>query len=341
MQKIYTWVSFATAVLFLLSGCSAGNNSTNSQAVGTATQSASVTPDLAATAVTLKTQVAEDTETPVPTATPIPPALETSQIPDTGRVLPVRLTRLLNFDVYDLQDEDLGSVNDFVLDLSKEQVTYLFVDTSGIFELDQEIIPLPWETLDFNVVPADQLLLQGENSLYAGIDRGKIESAPAIDLENLPDFMNPYWDQSLRDYWQTTNVSTATQTVPSPTSTKPAVEASPQRSVFLAQNFLNYSINNQKGEQLGAVEDVILGFRSGEIIYIMVSSGGLLGIGEKWIPVPPDLLRAGSQDGELIFLGTVKDLMEAPNYDLNQLPETNLPGWDDAIVNYWQGIHIE
>lgn len=338
MMKTSFWIALVTSGLLLLSACSPENNSAVTPA---AAQPVTQTPDLAATASYLETRMAEDTHTPVPPATPTRASSETPVSPNEERLSPARLTRLLEYGVRTLEDENLGQIADILLNLDASRATYVLLDTSGIFDLEQNIIPLPWEILEFEAVAGDQALEEVENTFFSAAESAKIENAPSLDLENMPDMTDPDWDLALWEYWEDSLESRPTQPASEPVATESALEAGALAGDLLAQEFLTFTVQNAAGEQVGAVKDAVLQVLTGEVNYVMISSGGVLGIGEKWIPVPPDLLRADREAGALTFQLSVEGLMNAPNYDLNQLPETGEPGWDAEIVEYWDSLHVE
>ena len=57
-------------------------------------------------------------------------------------------------------------------------------------------------------------------------------------------------------------------------------------SVISASKVTGTNVYNTDGDQLGEIHDVMLDKRSGKIAYAVMSFGGLLGIGERYHPLP-------------------------------------------------------
>ncbi|ACB74416.1 PRC-barrel domain-containing protein [Opitutus terrae] len=69
-----------------------------------------------------------------------------------------------------------------------------------------------------------------------------------------------------------------------------------------AQKLIGQDVRNPAGEGLGQVKDLVIDARAGQLVYALVSSGGLLGVGERIRAVPfaafKDTYRA---DGDLVL----------------------------------------
>lgn len=69
------------------------------------------------------------------------------------------------------------------------------------------------------------------------------------------------------------------------------------------------------GERLGEVQSIMIDKISGQVAYVSISFGGLLGIGDKYHPLPWDMLQYDTQlDGYRVDMD-LGDLEGAPSYD--------------------------
>ena len=71
-----------------------------------------------------------------------------------------------------------------------------------------------------------------------------------------------------------------------------------------------------EGEQVGDIENVVLGF-DGRIVAVVVGVGGRLGMGEKLVAVPMDAVTFSRRDGEvrLDIEATREQLKAAPRFE--------------------------
>ncbi len=144
-----------------------------------------------------------------------------------------------------------------------------------------------------------------------------------------------------------TEVPRATQTAgTSSLTTTPNVPVTGDDSPNRLSNLRSYEVRNQKGEQIGSVKDMVLDFDNSSIPYVVVGTGGFLGLGEKQVLIPWKMLQlqtagngTGSDRNVLIFTGNQDAYKNFPEADLSKLlPKAGQPAanWDTTIKNYWQ-----
>jgi len=79
------------------------------------------------------------------------------------------------------------------------------------------------------------------------------------------------------------------------------------------------SVKNGAGETLGEIEDVVLDLPAARAAYVVLSCGGVLGVGATVHGVAPtDLAR--STDGGFVLAADRKTLDNSPGIDLDRLP---------------------
>lgn len=94
------------------------------------------------------------------------------------------------------------------------------------------------------------------------------------------------------------------------------------------------SVYNPAGEKLGSVYDVMLEKVSGHAEYAILSFGGFLGIGEKYHPLPWNVLTYDvGQGGYVVNLDRAK-LEGAPAYSADELRSWD-DTWDKRISDYY------
>ncbi|WP_241773041.1 PRC-barrel domain-containing protein [Erythrobacter sp. SG61-1L] len=74
------------------------------------------------------------------------------------------------------------------------------------------------------------------------------------------------------------------------------------------------AVYSTDGEKLGHVDHLMIGKRSGQVKYAVMSFGGFLGLGESYHPIPWDALDYDTQrDGYVVAIDKAK-LHDAPYY---------------------------
>jgi sporulation protein YlmC with PRC-barrel domain len=93
---------------------------------------------------------------------------------------------------------------------------------------------------------------------------------------------------------------------------------------------------NPAGEHLGEIKEVMLDLENGKIDYFVVEFGGFLGLGVKYFAIPLRLLKIDTPNKRFIFNQSRQVLENAPGFDMDHWPDTNLH-FDD-VHSYWRFI---
>ncbi len=93
-----------------------------------------------------------------------------------------------------------------------------------------------------------------------------------------------------------------------------AVPLSEAAGTVTAAELIGADLHGMDGQDLGAVDDLVVG-RDGKASYLIVSHGGFLGIGKKQIAVPFDVAKI-SEDRDVVFINATDESLEkAPSFD--------------------------
>lgn len=101
-----------------------------------------------------------------------------------------------------------------------------------------------------------------------------------------------------------------------------------------ASQVIGLNVRNVDGETIGEVEDLILDLKGGEILAVIVSSGGFLGIANALSAVPPTALRYDDTARAFKTTLTKGQLGDAPQFKSDAWPDYNEAGSIDALRSY-------
>lgn len=113
-----------------------------------------------------------------------------------------------------------------------------------------------------------------------------------------------------------------------------SIESEPRsHSLISADRVEGTAVYNTDGEKLGHVEDVMLHKTTGKVAYAVVSCGGFLGVGEKYLPMPWSLLTYDEKKGGYVIPANRTKLQEAPSF----APETRADDseWRDQVHTHY------
>lgn len=110
--------------------------------------------------------------------------------PSTRRVLAA--STLKGDRVVNRQEEDLGKIEDLMIDLDRGRIAYAVLSFGGVLGLGDKLFAIPWEALALDAV---------EKRFVLGIDKALLEKAPGFDKNNWPDMTDPAWGAQLYGYY--------------------------------------------------------------------------------------------------------------------------------------------
>ncbi|TGC10711.1 hemerythrin domain-containing protein [Methanolobus halotolerans] len=112
-------------------------------------------------------------------------------------------------------------------------------------------------------------------------------------------------------------------------------------NILSASSINGDKIVNNKGEDLGDIKDVMIDLESGSIAYVVLSFGGILGIGDKLFGVPAETLHK-KPDEHAFILNVDKDRLEnAPGFDKDNWPGTHGVDHQEYIRNIYSHYGYE
>ena len=123
----------------------------------------------------------------------------------------------------------------------------------------------------------------------------------------------------------------ATTTGQGQTSGKPAMEQADRVSKILGKKVIS-----QKGEDLGTIEDLVLS-KETCLDYIILAPGGLLGTGDRLIPIPWKAVKTGAQADTIIIDMDKSQLEKAPNFESKKWPNFTDSEWYGKIREFFGG----
>ncbi|QDU87268.1 PRC-barrel domain protein [Pirellulimonas nuda] len=98
----------------------------------------------------------------------------------------VRISELMGANVKNNADEDLGSIEDIVLNADNGRVQYAAVSMGGFLGLGDKLFAVPWSAIRHQTV-------DGEHVLVLNVVKEQFENAEGFDQDNWPDMASPQW----------------------------------------------------------------------------------------------------------------------------------------------------
>jgi len=99
-------------------------------------------------------------------------------------------------------------------------------------------------------------------------------------------------------------------------------------------SLIGMDVRNSQNEKLGEIKDMVVDLHSGKVAYVVLSVGGFLGIGDKYIAIPPSAFSVAPDQDKLVLNADKAKLQNAPSFAKTSWPELNSPTWNTDL-SYW------
>ncbi|MFO8045774.1 MAG: PRC-barrel domain-containing protein [Halomonas sp.] len=94
-------------------------------------------------------------------------------------------------------------------------------------------------------------------------------------------------------------------------------------------------VYNMQDEELGRIQDVMLDIKDGNIRYVVLASGGFLGLGDRLFAVPWKALRHDKINKRFTLDVDVERLKNAPGFDKDQWPNMADATWNATVESFY------
>lgn len=95
-------------------------------------------------------------------------------------------------DVYNLQSEALGKIQDVMLDVADGRIRYAVLASGGFLGIGDRLFAVPWKALK----------LDKEHKRFTlDIGAERLKNAPGFDKDHWPDMADSSWNSSVESYY--------------------------------------------------------------------------------------------------------------------------------------------
>jgi sporulation protein YlmC with PRC-barrel domain len=88
--------------------------------------------------------------------------------------------------------EDLGTIEDLMIDIESGRIAYAVLSFGGFLGLGDKLFAIPWSALKVEAA---------EKRFVLNISKDLLEQAPGFDKDNWPDMSDPAWGVQIYTYY--------------------------------------------------------------------------------------------------------------------------------------------
>lgn len=99
---------------------------------------------------------------------------------------------LMDNEVYNLKEEHLGDIKEFMMDINSGTICYAVLSFGGFLGMGEKLFAVPWRALKLDTEYKRFVL---------DVDVDRLKSAPGFDQDNWPDMADAAWARGINDYY--------------------------------------------------------------------------------------------------------------------------------------------
>ncbi|MCA3010402.1 MAG: PRC-barrel domain-containing protein, partial [Phycisphaerales bacterium] len=246
---------------------------------------------------------------------------------EAAKRLPARCkaSQLIGLSITNSHDENLGEIQDIVMDGANRNIAYAVVGFGGVLGMGEKHFAMPWRLIEVTQRGAEQT-----PRATLGLDRAALKAAPGFDKGSWPDMADSTWAQQVDDYYRQRSETARPEGAAEPRGSAKdgsrGVDQPPGSKQFLHRRLsrlIGMNVVDVQHKKIADCEDFVIDTNNATIDGVLLSFGGVLGIGESLVLLPADALTLDPVKEVFVIACTRKDLESIALKDGKLPPLTN------------------
>ena len=106
-----------------------------------------------------------------------------------------RSSKIIGKPVINHENENLGTIEDIILDKTSGQAKYIILSCGGILGFGDKFFAIPWTAINYDIVVTGFRL---------NVDKTQFASAPCFNKDEWPNFIATDFDKIITDFYMKT-----------------------------------------------------------------------------------------------------------------------------------------
>jgi len=227
-----------------------------------------------------------------------------------------RANKLIGKTVYSSDNQKLGKIDNFVVDLESGRVIYAVVGT-GVFGVGGK---------DYAVAPGIFTDVRGD-TIHINLDKQKFTGAPEFtkDIDKPEQLGQSTFANQVYQYFGQTAWWQGSQ---------PADTGS-FHNVHKAKDLIGMKVKNVANEDLGKVDNLMVDLPAGRVVFAILNPDSGLNLGNNYYALPPNALTLSSDQKNLVSDVNKDKLASAPRFTKDQWQNLSDPSFASKVYQYF------
>jgi hypothetical protein len=99
---------------------------------------------------------------------------------------------LLGNDVYNAQNESLGTIKEFMIEMGSGRIAYAVLSFGGFLGMGDRLFAVPWQALQLDTA---------NKRFTLNVDKEKLKNAPGFDKDHWPSMADSTWQTGVYSFY--------------------------------------------------------------------------------------------------------------------------------------------
>ena len=173
----------------------------------------------------------------------------------------MRASTVIGKNVENAQGENLGEIQDLIVDLGNQRVHYAVLASGGMLGLGDKLFAYP--------ISAFKPEADGDK-LVLNIDKDRLKDAPGFDKDKWPDWTDNRYRGEVDRYFKSDTAKVAPRTA----------------KMVRATELIGKDVDDRSGKDAGEIEDIVVNMNSGRVSYAVLDFDKAWSPDDKLLPMP-------------------------------------------------------
>ncbi len=212
--------------------------------------------------------------------------------------------------------EDLGKIEELMIDLRDGRLAFAVLSFGGFLGLGDKLFAIPWQALTLRL---------HDHAFVFDIPKENLEKAEGFDKDNWPitsrEWLSTvYGYYGYQPYWQ---IGMPGETESERMARMGSTSTDRENPDFLSAGTLKGDkVVNTAGEDIGKIEEFMIDLQDGKVGYVVVSHGGILGLGDKLFAIPWQAFTLKIHEHAFVLNVSKETFDNAEGFDKDNWPLT-------------------
>src|SRR5262245_34978313 len=171
-----------------------------------------------------------------------------------------RTADIIGLAVKNDKHEDLGKIDDLVIDMKTGEVRYAAIAYGGVAGIGSKLFAVPWQKMTFMFGEPNKA---SSRHFMFDVSKEQFENSPGFDSSHWPNVADPQWGASIDKHFKFDRSAHTTVNADNTRQQTVAYE-----TVFRASKIKGMEVRNDKNEHLGSIDDMVIEVGKGQVKYL-------------------------------------------------------------------------